>query len=58
MAIYIYVCVCVVGRTVYDTRKSPIITLYEPSVGLFIHHHITSSGTFIHDLFLGTLTRN
>ena len=29
----------VVGRTVYDTRKSPIITLYEPSVGLFIYNH-------------------
>ena len=27
----------VVGRTVYNTRKSPIVTLYEPSVGLFIN---------------------
>ena len=26
-----------VGTTVYDTRKSPIVTLYEPSVGLFNH---------------------
>ena len=43
----------VVGRTGDDTRKSPIITLY------FIHHHITSSGTFIHgihNISLGTLT--
>ena len=29
----------VVGRTVYDTRKSPIVTLYEPSVWLFIYYH-------------------
>ena len=28
----------VVGRTVDDTRKSPIITLYEPSVRLFIYY--------------------
>ena len=49
----------VVGRTGDDTRKSPIITLYEPSVGLFIHHHITSSGSFIHEIHnisIGTLT--
>ena len=28
-----------VGRTVYHPRKSPIVTLYEPSVGLFINIH-------------------
>ena len=45
-----------VGRTGDDTRKSPIITLYEPSVGLIYY---TLSGTFIHEhntTSLGTLT--
>ena len=47
----------VVGRTGDDTRKSPIITLYEPYVGLIYY---TLSGTFIHEhntTSLGTLTK-